>query len=374
MSTILLWRLGALGDTLLLLPALAALRAARPTHEIVAAGNTTALAPALWSGLADRVIDAAAPALAALARGDAPAPGAIPPDVETAVVWSVRHAAIAQGLARAGIRRVIGAPALPPDRTPMAAHYLATLAPLGARAVPFTLSAPAEAWERTQAAWRRAASHGAPVALLHPGAGSPLKQWPLARYLELARALRADGSAVAWTAGPADEGVRRALHDAGEAANLLPELDVAALAAVLARAAVVVSGDCGVAHLAALLGVRGVALFGPTDQVVWGPPSRRVRVLRLALPCSPCGEIARHCPSHICLRGLPVAAVLAATQAQMAAAVSGRLEQDTAPPTGVSSPAESHPPAPAPAPPGALPVARWDGGRTWGAQASPAQR
>jgi ADP-heptose:LPS heptosyltransferase len=375
MPTILTWRLGALGDTVLLLPALAALRAACPAHYIVACGRVAVLAPALWSGLADRTLDAAAPRFATLAAGHAPAPGTLPDDVDLAVVWSARHADIARGLERAGARRVLAAPALPAGRTSVAAHYLATLANLGVRPVPFRLHAPCDAVERTQAAWSRATRDaGGPVVLVHPGAGSPVKCWPLPRYLALAQALRSEGMAVAWTAGPADDAARAALGAAGEGPHLLPCLDVAELAAVLVRAAVVVSGDSGVAHLAAVLDVPSVVLFGPTDHIAWGPPGERTTVLRLALPCSPCGEIARHCPSRLCMRGLSCEAVHAAVRARLAlrgadpAGSASRPSAGTVRRLAPCVPAECHPPAPVPGPPGALPVARWAGGRIWAAR------
>jgi ADP-heptose:LPS heptosyltransferase len=374
MPTILTWRLGALGDTVLLLPALAALRAACPAHRIVACGQVAALGPALWSGLADRTLDAADPRFAALAAGRAPAPGTLPDDLDVAVVWSARRAEIARGLKRAGACRVLAAPALPADHTSVAAHYLSTLAALGVRPVPFRLRAPCDAVERTQAAWSRATrdTH-APVVLVHPGAGSPVKRWPLPRYLALAQALRSEGVAVAWTAGPADD-ERAALGTAGEGPHLLPCLDVAELAAVLARADVVVSGDSGVAHLAALLDVPSVVLFGPTDHITWGPPGERTTVLRLAAPCSPCGEVARRCPSRMCLRGLSCEAVHAAVRVRLAlhgaypAGSAPRASAGTIPRLAPCVPAECHPPAPVPAPPGALPVARWAHGRIWAAR------
>src|SRR5437764_797767 len=379
MPTILTWRQGALGDTVLLLPGLAALRAACPAHHIVTCGQVAALAPALWSGLADRTLDAADPRFAALAAGHAPAPGTLPDDLDVAVVWSAHRADIARGLEHAGARRVLTAPALPASRTSVAAHYLSTLAELGVRPVPFRLRAPGDAVERTQAAWSRATREGrAPVALLHPGAGSPVKRWPLPRYLALAQALRSEGMVVAWTAGPADDDERAGLGTAGEGPHLLPCLDVADLAAVLVRAAVVVSGDSGVGHLAALLDVPTVGLFGPTDHVAWGPPGERTTVLRLALPCSPCGAVAHQCPSRMCLRGLSVPAVHAAVRARLA--LRGAYPMGSAPRASAGTvrrlapcvPAECHPPAPAPGPPGVLQVARWAHGHIWAARPSPA--
>lgn len=381
MPTILTWRLGALGDTLLLLPALAALRAAFPTHTLVVAGNPAALAPARWHGLVDRVLDAGSAALAPLSAGDPPVPGVLPPEIDVAIVWSARGAAIARGLGRAGTRRVLVAPAVPVDQTPVAEHYLATLAPLGVRAVPFALHAPLEAKAATARAWQAATGRGAspapagtPIVLLHPGAGAPAKRWPLARYRELARQLRGDGARVVWTAGPADEEIRVQVEDGDEQGDVLPLVDLAGLAAVVERAAVVVSGDCGVAHLTALLGVRGVALFGPTNARVWGPPSERATVVRLALPCAPCDAGAPHCPSRICLRGLPVATVRAATRAGIERWRDERSkDEETAgfsragrvPHPSPSRPADYRPPAPVPGPPGALRLAVWGSPDRW---------
>ncbi len=387
----LLWRSGALGDTLLLLSALAALRQAFPHRRIVAVGKPASLAPATWQGLIDDILDADDRRLAPLLMGEPPAPGVLPEGLETAVVWSGRSDAIARGLERAGLARIIAAPILPDGPMPMASYYLRTLAPLlaaatmqspllarkgsgsawrsprcspvpafdgGGRAtsrashapilpralrtltspspalpIPYTLAAPLSAHLATDEAWttlRRDAGAGQernqeqqrPVVLFHPGAGSHLKRWPLDRYLVLARMLRADGLAVAWTVGPGEEDLRTALRDAGEEASLLPPLDVACLAAVLERAAVCVSGDCGVAHLAALLGVPVVALFGPTADAIWAPPGPHTSVLRLELPCAPCAlsgdtTVMKACPSRLCLRSLPAAPVYEAVRAKL---------------------------------------------------------
>ncbi len=360
------WRLGALGDTLLLLPALAALRAAFPGREIVAAGNRSALEAALWSGLIDRTIDASDARLAPLSRGVAPAGGILPANLECAIVWSNRHAELCRGLALAGARKVIGAPAIPAGNTPAAAHYLDTLAALEIRPVPFRLQAPPRAMERTAMAWQAAMGRqaGQRAIVLHPGAGSPLKQWPAGHYVQLAQLLRAEGFAVLWSCGPADDAVRAALDAAGESAHILDPTDLAGLAAYLTRAAAMVSGDCGVAHLAALLDIPALALFGPTDYRVWGPPGARHAVVHLNMICSPCGEMAKRCPTRICLRGLAVRTVYEAlldhvAHANGAHTTSGRDRQ-----AGSCAPGALRCPPPVSGPPGLLQVARWAGGRT----------
>jgi ADP-heptose:LPS heptosyltransferase len=83
------------------------------------------------------------------------------------------------------------------------------------------------------------------------------------------------------------------------------------LAAVLARADLVITVDSGPMHIAAALGTRVLALFGPTDPERTGPLGGG-RVLRRPLPCSPC--LRRRCQiadTRRCMRDLEVDEVLA---------------------------------------------------------------
>ena len=69
-------------------------------------------------------------------------------------------------------------------------------------------------------------------------------------------------------------------------------IDLPTLAALLAMLDLLVTGDTGPMHLAAAMGTPLVALFGPADPRRYGPRGSEHRVLRVDLPCSPCGQVA----------------------------------------------------------------------------------
>jgi heptosyltransferase III len=130
--------------------------------------------------------------------------------------------------------------------------------------------------------------------VLHPGSGWPLKNWPATRWrevaVELARRLRTR-PVVAGTAS--EQGLARAVADGNPAIDLAGRLSLGALAAVHRRARLVVTTDSGALHLAAAMRARVVGLFGPGDPVLFAPlaPRERVRLVRVGLSCSPCGTL-----------------------------------------------------------------------------------
>ncbi|NEC65625.1 glycosyltransferase family 9 protein, partial [Streptomyces sp. SID9727] len=114
--------------------------------------------------------------------------------------------------------------------------------------------------------------------VLHPGADAPARRWPAERYAAVATALRDAGHRVVVSGGPGEEEL--CAEVAGRAG--LDPADVLAgtltfdgLSALVARAALLVSGDTGPAHLAFAHGTRSVTLFGPVAPSLWGPPPDR---------------------------------------------------------------------------------------------------
>jgi heptosyltransferase-1 len=126
-------------------------------------------------------------------------------------------------------------------------------------------------------------SHGVaeePLAVLNPGAGWCAKQWPEQRYGELAERLKARGLRVLLNYGPGEEPLVRRAAQASHGAALPLFTSLGELVALLRRAHLFVGGDTGPLHLAALLGVPTVALFGPTDPERNGPYWPGCRTLR----------------------------------------------------------------------------------------------
>jgi ADP-heptose:LPS heptosyltransferase len=135
-------------------------------------------------------------------------------------------------------------------------------------------------------------AHGA--TLLHSGAASEARRWPVERWIEVARAERSAGRRVILTGSSAEAG--RAFEIARGAG--IRGCDVFAgrtgllqLAALVAGSERVVCGDTGIAHLATAFRRPSVVLFGPTAPSLWGPPPRPYhRVLWSGRTGDPHGE------------------------------------------------------------------------------------
>jgi ADP-heptose:LPS heptosyltransferase len=111
--------------------------------------------------------------------------------------------------------------------------------------------------------------------IVHPGAGSPARRWPVTRWAEVAAAEHEAGRTVLVTGDPAERQLAsRVARLAG-----VPEEHVVAgttsiidLATIVADAGRVLCGDTGMAHLATCYSTPSVVLFGPTSPSRWGPP------------------------------------------------------------------------------------------------------
>lgn len=170
-------------------------------------------------------------------------------------------------------------------------------------------------------------------AVLHPGSRWLFKRWDPARTAAVASALVQRGLPVIVTGAP--DARERALVDGVLAAvapaarprvhDLAGTLALGELAALTARARLFVGIDSAPMHIAAAVGTPVVALFGPTDDVEWGPWRVAHRVVAAAgHPCRPCrNDGCGGGKRSDCLDALPVAPVLAAIDALLAETAEG---------------------------------------------------
>ncbi len=116
----------------------------------------------------------------------------------------------------------------------------------------------------------------ADAVIIHPGASARARQWPPDRFAAVAAELADRGLTVLVTGSAAERPLAGCVAQAACHARvhcIAGCLSLDALAALVAAARLVVSGDTGVAHLATAYGTPSVVLFGPTPPALWGPPS-----------------------------------------------------------------------------------------------------
>ena len=241
-------RPGALGDTLLAVPALRALGRKFGPVRLAAHGATARLLAALGEVACGMAFDD--PSLDWVFHG--------PPTDEPLVAWM--SARDAPGLRNA----LVVAPSRPAREQHCAEYLLETIAPLGLDtrldARPLSVS-----HRRTD------------EVVVHPGSGSPAKNWPATRFAEVIAALNAP---VRLIVGEADADAACAVEASlGHPLARLEQPPLHELAARLAGCRAYVGNDSGVSHLAGLCGTRTVVLFGPTSPIVWRPLGPDVHVL-----------------------------------------------------------------------------------------------
>jgi ADP-heptose:LPS heptosyltransferase len=308
---ILVLRLERIGDLLMALPGIAAVRHFAPSAEIdLVVGSWNAeLARAIPS--VSRVIPLDAAWLSREGEGVA-----LPALLRVAATWRSRaydlavnfepdirsNLLLAVSGARwtAGYRSAGGGPLLdqaleydPGAHTSDNARRLVS-AVFGRAAPSVTplLSIPENERRRARALIGAAAR---PIVAMHVNGGRPVKQWDPERFADVARKLvEVRAATLIFTGSPADapliEQVTRTLP-AGTYIDATKDVSLLTLAALLEHVDVMVTGDTGPMHIAAAVGTPIVAVFGPSDPRRYAPGGPLDTVVRIDLPCAPCNRI-----------------------------------------------------------------------------------
>lgn len=152
------------------------------------------------------------------------------------------------------------------------------------------------------------------VILLHPGSGSRKKLWPLKHFLDLFHHLQSKpGSKFLLILGPAEgPEIQHAFSELRSPRLILTKgLSLVELASLMEGGRLFIGNDSGISHMAAALGLPTLAIFGPTDHRVWSPRGEKVEVVRRGIPCSPCSEERFFlCRELECLNAIGVGDVL----------------------------------------------------------------
>ncbi|MFD1720274.1 glycosyltransferase family 9 protein [Amnibacterium endophyticum] len=252
-----------LGDLLVAVPALAAMRRALPQHRIV-------LATSGWLAPVARLVPAVDELLPVAALGD-PLPFA-PGEVDVAVNLhggGPESAGVIDALgARRTVRHAIraGEPGPPwREATHERVRWVRLVESAGMPGDPADVRID-----------RPPVPSPAPAAVVvHVGAAYPSREWPAERFAAVARELDGRVGRVVLS-GSAGERPRAlavaALAGLPEDRVLAGRTDLDVFVALIADAALVVSADTGAAHLASAYGTPSVVLFGPVGPERWGPP------------------------------------------------------------------------------------------------------
>ena len=317
-SRILVCHQGALGDLIVTLPAIKALRDALKPARLEMMGHPWTLALVSGHPYADAVMDINRADMAPLFQDHASLPAAIKGylgQFDVAFCFA-RSETLAHNLCRAGISQTFTLPSFPDKRMHMIDHHLLSLKALGIAAspTPLMIFPPKGSQEEAKAFFLRKGWDLDAIVALHPGAGSRKKAWPASRFAALARALARQSRKILIIQGPADEAIVGEVLKGlvGIPYLLVRDTPITELAALLSLASLFIGNDSGVSHLAAALKRPIITLFGPTDPVCWAPRNERAFWLQGRAACAPCERERQHsCQQQQCLDSIEVEHVMA---------------------------------------------------------------
>jgi len=262
MKSFLICHRGALGDFILTWPALFCLRKALPHYQFIGIGRTEYMRLAISFGLLDTYIDKESAGLLDFFRGKSIHEKIGSP--HGAVLWLTEGQNVVDLLRKSASLPVVSITPFPDIQTHLAQYYCSIVQSHFSITVPQELSDcfPARVTE----------GH---YALIHPGSGSPGKNYSPQFYHILANELRRYGfPETGFIFGPVEDEKMNAEDFAGE--WIKRPKDVEALAGLLSCASLYIGNDSGVSHLSGFMGTPTIALYKTTDPKKWGVLGKEV--------------------------------------------------------------------------------------------------
>ncbi|MCM8784719.1 MAG: glycosyltransferase family 9 protein [Candidatus Omnitrophica bacterium] len=143
--------------------------------------------------------------------------------------------------------------------------------------------------------------------VIHPGSGSKNKNWPKEKFLKLIENLKN----IKLILGPAEEDEiefwRKNFKD-----EIFFNIDIDNILKIAEKTIAYIGNDSGFTHLFSFLGVKTVAIFGPTSPFIWGPRGENVKIVYKKIECNPCeSEKMRNCKYKYCLEQIKVEDIIA---------------------------------------------------------------
>lgn len=301
---------GGLGDVLLAVPALQAVRAQYPTHKIVLLAGTEVGHLLQQCGVVVQTLPIEAGHLATLFLGRkqlSPLISEVVQQCDLVIGWlRDSDGLLRETFEEAGVPCVIVEAPMSGNRRHQSDRFLASVEKV-AGAIhkdSVRLIVPESFIQAAFAELKRAGLEAgvAPV-VCHPGSGSPHKCVTADRWLDILTGCQKRGLAPVIVAGPADEHAIQVLVAEGlKGIPVIRPQSLTGLAGILAQARAYVGHDSGVTHLSALLGVPTLAMFGPTDPQQWAPRGAHVSVVTGAACVCIGWEAVRVCREKACLQ------------------------------------------------------------------------
>jgi ADP-heptose:LPS heptosyltransferase len=302
---------GALGDFVTIMPLLHVWRSTHPEDTLVLLSRLDHGKLAAAWGMVDAYHDVESASFSSLFSATPPAQlMARLGNPQVGLLFVAPGNVLPQALRTLGVGIIYSQPPFPPDPQHCVAYHFQMP---GLHLIPPN---PQQYQMRLVDGARFAALRGRAVAIIHPGSGAALKNWPAQRFVAVAAALTAWGCEVCWLRGPAEGTILT-----GGYGTVVEPAGSVALAQLLSGAVLYVGNDSGVSHCAAAVGCGCVVLFGPSDATVWRPFGRSVVVVEAHPECHPCHGSTRagQCGSS-CMERIGVEQVVGACREVLEAA------------------------------------------------------